>query len=61
MLNSALGEPKDLDAAVKKAYGGKKKIVWMEMFAGEKSCKVYGENVWLPEETLQPEKLTIGN
>jgi isocitrate dehydrogenase len=44
---------KVVDAAVAKAYGGKKKIVWMEMFAGEKSCKVYGENVWLPEETLQ--------
>ena len=44
---------KVVDAAVKKAYGGKKKIVWMEMFAGEKSCRIYGENVWLPEETLQ--------
>ena len=44
---------KVVDAAVQKAYGGKKKIVWMEMFAGEKSCKVYGENVWLPEETLE--------
>jgi isocitrate dehydrogenase len=47
---------KVVDAAVQKAYGGKKKIVWMEMFAGEKSCKVYGENVWLPEETLQASK-----
>src|SRR5512139_61895 len=44
---------KVVDAAVNKAYGGKRKIVWMEMFAGEKSTKVYGENVWLPEETLQ--------
>jgi isocitrate dehydrogenase len=44
---------KVVDAAVKKAYGGKKAIVWMEMYAGEKSCKVYGENVWLPEETLE--------
>src|SRR5580765_6895703 len=44
---------KVVDAAVKKAYGGKKKIVWMEMFAGEKSCKLYGENVWLPDETLE--------
>ncbi|MBI2752613.1 MAG: NADP-dependent isocitrate dehydrogenase [Betaproteobacteria bacterium] len=43
---------KVVDAAVKKAYGGKKTIVWIEFFAGEKSCKVYGENVWLPEETL---------
>jgi len=43
---------KVVDAAVKKAYGGGRKIVWMEMYAGEKSCAVYGENVWLPEETL---------
>src|SRR3954469_21176046 len=47
---------KVVDAAVKKAYGGKKKIVWMEMFAGEKSCKVYGKNVWLPDETLEASK-----
>ena len=47
---------KVVDAAVKKAYGGGKKIVWMEMYAGEKSCKVYGENVWLPEETLEAAK-----
>ena len=44
---------KVVDAAVAKAYAGKRKISWMEMYAGEKSCKVYGENVWLPEETLQ--------
>lgn len=42
-----------LDAAVEKAYSGKKKIVWMEVFAGEKSNVVYGENTWLPEETLK--------
>ena len=47
---------KVVDAAVKKAYGGKKKIVWMEMYAGEKSCRIYGENVWLPDETLQAAK-----
>jgi isocitrate dehydrogenase len=47
---------KVVDAAVKKAYAGKRRIVWMEMFAGEKSCRVYGENVWLPEETLQAAK-----
>ncbi|HEU4352600.1 MAG TPA: NADP-dependent isocitrate dehydrogenase [Burkholderiales bacterium] len=47
---------KVVDAAVKKAYGGGRKIVWMEMFAGEKSCKVYGENVWLPDETLEAAK-----
>jgi isocitrate dehydrogenase len=45
-----------VDTAVKVAYGSKRKIVWMEVFAGEKSCKVYGENVWLPEETLQASK-----
>jgi isocitrate dehydrogenase len=45
-----------VDAAIKVAYGVERKIVWMEMFAGEKSCKVYGENVWLPEETLQASK-----
>jgi isocitrate dehydrogenase len=42
-----------IDAAVNKAYGGKRKISWMEVYAGEKSLKVYGENQWLPEETLQ--------
>jgi len=47
---------KVVDSAVQVAYGGKNRIVWMEMFAGEKSCKVYGENVWLPEETLQASK-----
>jgi len=47
---------KVVDAAVQKAYGGKKKIVWMEMYAGEKSCKIYGENVWLPDETLAAAK-----
>jgi isocitrate dehydrogenase len=41
-----------VDAAVNQAYAGKRKIEWMEMYAGEKSCRVYGENVWLPEETL---------
>jgi isocitrate dehydrogenase len=47
---------KVVDAAVKKAYGGRKKIVWMEMFAGEKSTRIYGENVWLPDETLEASK-----
>jgi len=44
---------KVVDAAVEKAYGGKKKIHWMEIYAGEKSTKVYGPDVWLPEETLK--------
>src|SRR5213080_3028487 len=43
---------KVVDAAVAKAYGGKRKIVWMEIFAGEKSTRIYGPDVWLPDETL---------
>src|ERR1700738_1059778 len=43
---------KVVDAAVEKAYAGKKKIHWMEIFAGEKATKVYGPDVWLPGETL---------
>ncbi|MDP2007631.1 MAG: isocitrate/isopropylmalate family dehydrogenase, partial [Rubrivivax sp.] len=43
---------KVVDAAVAKSYGGKRKIHWMEVFAGEKSTKIYGPDVWLPEETL---------
>jgi isocitrate dehydrogenase len=43
---------KVVDAAVAKAYEGKRKISWMEVYAGEKSTKVYGPDVWLPEETL---------
>ncbi len=41
-----------VDAAVAKCYSGKRKISWMEVYAGEKSVKLYGENVWLPQETL---------
>ena len=44
---------KVVDAAVAKAYGGKRKISWMEVYAGEKSTRVYGPDVWLPDETLQ--------
>ncbi|MBK6335284.1 MAG: NADP-dependent isocitrate dehydrogenase [Betaproteobacteria bacterium] len=43
---------KVVDAAVAKAYGGKRRIHWMEIYAGEKSTNVYGPDVWLPEETL---------
>jgi isocitrate dehydrogenase len=43
---------KVVDAAVEKAYGGKRKIQWMEIFAGEKATRVYGPDVWLPDETL---------
>ncbi|WP_367433372.1 NADP-dependent isocitrate dehydrogenase [Snodgrassella alvi] len=42
-----------IDAAVAKAYNGSRKIVWMEVYAGEKATKVYGENTWLPDETLE--------
>ncbi|MBI4512144.1 MAG: isocitrate dehydrogenase (NADP(+)) [Deltaproteobacteria bacterium] len=41
------------DAAVKKAYKGQRKIVWFEVLAGEKANAVYGENTWLPEDTLK--------
>ncbi|HEX7326998.1 MAG TPA: NADP-dependent isocitrate dehydrogenase [Casimicrobiaceae bacterium] len=43
---------KVVDAAVAKAYGGKRKIHWMEIYAGEKSTRVYGPDVWLPDESL---------
>jgi len=43
---------KVVDAAVAKAYGGKRKIHWMEIYAGEKATRVYGPDVWLPDETL---------
>ena len=43
---------KVIDAAVAKAYAGKKQIEWMEIYAGEKALKVYGEGVWLPQETM---------
>ncbi len=41
------------DAAVEKAYGGARKIVWFEVYAGEKANRVYGKPVWLPEDTLK--------
>ena len=43
---------KVVDSAVAKAYGGERAISWMEVFAGEKSTHIYGDDVWLPEETL---------
>jgi len=43
---------KVVDAAVSKAYQYKRSIAWMEIFAGEKATRVYGEDQWLPEETL---------
>jgi isocitrate dehydrogenase len=47
---------KVVDAAVEKAYGGKRKIAWMEIYAGEKATKVYDKDTWLPEETLDAVK-----
>ncbi|PSW21095.1 NADP-dependent isocitrate dehydrogenase [Photobacterium sanctipauli] len=43
---------KVVDAAVQKAYAGDRKIAWMEIYTGEKSTQVYGEDAWLPKETL---------
>ena len=43
---------KVLDAAVAKAYGGRRRIVWMEIYGGEKAVRLYGPDQWLPEETL---------
>ncbi|MEW5993013.1 MAG: isocitrate/isopropylmalate family dehydrogenase, partial [Candidatus Zixiibacteriota bacterium] len=40
-----------VDAAVEKAYDGKKRIVWMDIYAGENADRIYGE--WLPKETIQ--------
>ncbi len=47
---------KVVDAAVAKAYGGKRKIAWMEVYAGSKATQVYGPDVWMPEETLEAVK-----
>lgn len=44
---------KVVDAAVAKAYGGKRAISWLEIYAGEKSVKVYGNNTWLSDETMK--------
>lgn len=42
-----------VDAAVSKAYGGQRKIAWMEVYAGEKATTIYDQDTWLPEETLE--------
>jgi len=42
-----------VDAVVEAAYAGERDIAWMEIYAGEKANRVYGENTWLPEETLE--------
>ncbi len=43
---------KVVDAAVARCYGGRRQIAWMEVYAGEKSTRLYGPDVWLPEETV---------
>ena len=45
-----------VDAAVEKSYGSERRIAWMEIYAGEKSLGLYGENEWLPDETLDAMK-----
>ncbi|MBI5782117.1 MAG: NADP-dependent isocitrate dehydrogenase [Gammaproteobacteria bacterium] len=47
---------KVVDAAVTKAYGGKRSIAWMEVYAGEKAVATYGDSTWLPEETFKAVK-----
>ncbi len=44
---------KVVDAAVSRAYGGERGIAWMEVYAGEKAVRVYGDDCWLPDETLE--------
>ena len=47
---------KVVDAAVAKAYGGKRSIAWMEVYAGEKAVATYGNDAWMPDETLRAVK-----
>ena len=52
---------KVVDAAVEKAYGGKRSIAWMEIYSGEKATEVYGPDEWLPRETLDAmEEFIVG-
>lgn len=44
---------KVVDAAVDRAYGGARRIAWMEVYAGEKANRLYGGDVWLPNETVE--------
>jgi isocitrate dehydrogenase len=44
---------KVVDASVNKAYSGKRKISWMEVYAGEKSTKIYDKDTWLSDETMK--------
>jgi len=47
---------KVVNSAVNVAYGSKRKISWMEIYAGEKATRVYGKDIWLPDETLRAAK-----
>ena len=47
-----------VDAAVEKAYGDARQIHWMKIYAGEKATRLYGSDVWLPDETLRPRAST---
>ncbi len=49
-----------VDAAVEKAYGGARQIHWMEIYAGEKATRLYGSDVWLPDETLEAARELLG-
>ena len=40
-----------VDSAVNIAYGGRRKIQWMEVYAGEKATRIYGPDVWLPDRS----------
>jgi isocitrate dehydrogenase len=42
-----------VDTAVERAYSGRRRIVWMEVYAGEKANRIYGAGAWCPDETLQ--------
>ncbi len=48
-----------VDAAVEKAYGVSRAIAWMEVFAGEKALRIYGDDQWLPAETLEALKAFV--
>ncbi len=50
---------KVFDAAVAKAYGGRRSIVWFEVYAGEKANAVYGPNTWLHDDTLEAIKAHV--
>ncbi|SFK82268.1 isocitrate dehydrogenase (NADP) [Nitrosomonas aestuarii] len=47
---------KVVNAAVAQAYNNERKIAWMEIYAGEKSTRIYGQDIWLPDETLEAAK-----